>query len=673
MNDYLTSRTGKRRDWRAQLTDLPTRLWLTYKHRGPRQLAYRALTFPLRFTPLEPLLRLNPSSPDRTVYARRWYRRHGRPVTIVIPSYRDAELVAQLVRRIRRTTPRKRVRIVVADDASGPEHLAALGKIPGIRIVPSAHNRGFAANVNSGLRAAHPEHDVVLLNSDTIPRRGWLAALQYASQTEPGIGIVGAKLLYPDGRIQYAGTVRNLGAPEWFDHRYRFKPADFGPAQVAGPTVAATGACMYITRSALDAVGEFDERYPMAFEDVDYCLRAWEAGYEVAYAPTAQLVHLESVTRGTEQGERELASQRAFWSRWSETLDQRDVRTDDGRLRVIYVTEGTGIGGGHRVVFEHLNGLAAKDHDVALWTLGERPEWFDLRCPVRTFATYEALTHALAPVDAIKIATWWATSEPVWRASVIHGIPVYFVQDIETSYYSASAAMRSRVLASYRHEFHYMTTSSWNIERLRDLGLDGVVISPGLDLERFRPIDGVRRDDMVLALGRSEPLKNFPLTMQSWRALSPPRPELVLFGVEPELAGGESGIRYLTSPSDAEVNELFNRATAFVQTSTHEGFCLPVLESMATGGAVVCTDAHGNRDFCVDDENCLMVAAEPEAVAQAVSRVLADAPLRARLGAAGMQTAQRYDWPVRIDALERFLEDVARPRAVASQLRKPAA
>jgi GT2 family glycosyltransferase/glycosyltransferase involved in cell wall biosynthesis len=673
MNDYLTSRTGKRRDWRAQLTDLPTRLWLTYKHRGPRQLAYRALTFPLRFTPLEPLLRLNPSSPDRTVYARRWYRRHGRPVTIVIPSYRDAELVAQLVRRIRRTTPRKRVRIVVADDASGPEHLAALGKIPGIRIVPSAHNRGFAANVNSGLRAAHPEHDVVLLNSDTIPRRGWLAALQYASQTEPGIGIVGAKLLYPDGRIQYAGTVRNLGAPEWFDHRYRFKPADFGPAQVAGPTVAATGACMYITRSALDAVGEFDERYPMAFEDVDYCLRAWEAGYEVAYAPTAQLVHLESVTRGTEQGERELASQRAFWSRWSETLDQRDVRTDDGRLRVIYVTEGTGIGGGHRVVFEHLNGLAAKDHDVALWTLGERPEWFDLRCPVRTFATYEALTHALAPVDAIKIATWWATSEPVWRASVIHGIPVYFVQDIETSYYSASAAMRSRVLASYRHEFHYMTTSSWNIERLRDLGLDGVVISPGLDLERFRPIDGVRRDDMVLALGRSEPLKNFPLTMQSWRALSPPRPELVLFGVEPELAGGESGIRYLTSPSDAEVNELFNRATAFVQTSTHEGFCLPVLESMATGGAVVCTDAHGNRDFCVDGENCLMVAAEPEAVAQAVSRVLADAPLRARLGAAGMQTAQRYDWPVRIDALERFLEDVARPRAVASQLRKPAA
>ena len=57
-------------------------------------------------------------------------------------------------------------------------------------------------------------------------------------------------------------------------------------------------------------------------------------------------------------------------------------------------------------------------------------------------------------------------------------------------------------------------------------------------------------------------------------------------------------MRYVTSPSDEEVNELFNQATVFVQTSTHEGFCLPPLEAMATGGAVVCTDAHGNRDFC---------------------------------------------------------------------------
>ena len=86
---------------------------------------------------------------------------------------------------------------------------------------------------------------------------------------------------------------------------------------------------------------------------------------------------------------------------------------------------------------------------------------------------------------------------------------------------------------------------------------------------------------MVLALGRSNPLKNLPLTIDAWRALPAPRPELCLFGIEPELAC-EKGMRYVESPTDEEVNELFCQATVFVQTSTHEGFALPPLEAMAT-------------------------------------------------------------------------------------------
>ncbi len=130
---------------------------------------------------------------------------------------------------------------------------------------------------------------------------------------------------------------------------------------------------------------------------------------------------------------------------------------------------------------------------------------------------------------------------------------------------------------------------------------------------------------MVLALGRSNPLKNLPLTIDAWRALrrdgAREPPELCLFGIEPELAT-DAGMRYVESPSDEQVNELFNRATVFVQTSTHEGFCLPPLEAMATGGAVVCTDAHGNRDFCVDGENCLMPEPDRDSVSAALARAL---------------------------------------------------
>ncbi len=59
-----------------------------------------------------------------------------------------------------------------------------------------------------------------------------------------------------------------------------------------------------------------------------------------------------------------------FWERWGDFFDRRAVRTDDGGLRVVYVTEGTGVGGGHRDIFEHLNGLLERGHDVELWTLG---------------------------------------------------------------------------------------------------------------------------------------------------------------------------------------------------------------------------------------------------------------------------------------------------------------
>jgi glycosyltransferase involved in cell wall biosynthesis len=204
---------------------------------------------------------------------------------------------------------------------------------------------------------------------------------------------------------------------------------------------------------------------------------------------------------------------------------------------------------------------------------------------------------------------------------------------------------------------------------LRELGLDAELIPPGIDLDTFRPRPEVaRRDDVVLALGRTNPLKNLPLTIEAWRALSDRpengrRAELRMFGIEPELAT-DAGMRYVEAPSDEEVGELFSEAAVFVQTSTHEGFCLPALESMATGGAVVCTDAHGNRDFCVDGVNCLMPEPDTASVSAAIARLLADRELRERLGRAGIETAADYAWERRIDALERFLGEVARPRRV---------
>ncbi len=318
--------------------NLRRRIYLTYRYFGLRTLLFRAITLPLRFTPLQRRLRLRTHARDQELRsAVEWYRAHGEPVDIVIPSFRDAARVRALVRSIKKSVLPGMARVIVADDASGPEHVAALRQIEGIDVlVAGERNAGFAANANRGLRASDGARDAVVLNSDVEALPSWLECLQYAAHRFEDVGIVGAQLQYPDGRIQFAGTVRNRDAPEWFDHRYRFKPADWGPAGRSSPALAVTGACMYVRRALIERIGLLDERYAMAYEDVDWCLRAWQAGFGVLYFPAAQLVHHESVTRGTELGERERESQRLFWERWSDFFDARSVsaRADPAAGRV---------------------------------------------------------------------------------------------------------------------------------------------------------------------------------------------------------------------------------------------------------------------------------------------------------------------------------------------------
>ena len=641
---------------RQLLSGLPKRAWLTLRYQGLGTFVFRALTFPLRLTPLGPRIGLHARMSDETGRARAWYRRHGRFVTIVIPTFGPPDVTIATVASLRRTVDPKRARILVVDDGSPPADRSRLKQLEGAEVIFGETTVGFASNANRGLRAV--DGDVVLMNSDIVAHDDWLETLQFTAYHAGDVGIVGPKLLYEDGTIQSAGSHRNAGAPEWFDHRYRFRPAGHGPANVPAPAIAMTGACLYIRRAVIDRIGVLDERFGMAYEDVDYCLRAWEAGFQVLYCPYSVLTHLESKTRGMHQGERELASQRYFWEKWGDRFDRRSVRAPDGRLRVIYVTEGTGVGGGHRVVFEHLNRLAARGHATELYSLEGPPDWFPLAVPVTTFEDYDALLPELAKQEAIKVATWWNTADSVWRASVLAGIPVYLVQDIETSYYPDDDRMQHTVLASYREEFSFLTTSHWAADRLRELGHAPVLVAPGIDRETFRELGIERTGNVILAVGRSEPLKNFGLTADAWRSLPEPRAELWLYGIEPEVARG-LGARYFESPNDEQVNELLNRATVFLQTSRHEGFCLPLLEAMAAGAPVVCTDAHGNRAFCRDGVNCLMVEDSVDAVCEALERLLSDGDLRRRLSAEGLRTAAAYDWNERIDELERYLEGLA--------------
>ena len=578
---------------------------------------------------------------------KRWYVKQTRRISIVIPSYNDHRVLDQCLRSLLRTTDPRRTDIVISDDASpSEEHRAFLDALRhrSVRVVRRTENGGFAKAANSGIRATASDTDVILLNSDTEARDGWLEALLYAASQDERVGIVGGKLLYPNKTIQSAGTFRNSIEPDWFDHYYRFQPALFGPSNVPSYVFATTGACMLIRRQVLETVGLMDERYSMAFEDVDFCLRAVQRGFRVLYYPHAVVMHHESLTRGRTVGPRELRAKELFWRQWRQWFESRTVRSASGQLRIIYVAHASAHAGADQILVQHLNRLADLACETQLYVLQGASDWSRLHVPLCTFPDEACLQEELSKHDAIKVATCSRTAEPVWLASLQRGIPAYYVHDSALSYSTGDDLAHDVALSRYRREFHYLTGSSRQRERLRAMGCVARNVGCGVDLDTFRVLGGMAREaDVLLSDGRSDRSAHFALALEGWRMLAEPRPRLWAFGTEPGLLAGTGHTRYFTGASEAEVNELLNRTAAYIATATDDAAGPSILQAMAAGAPVICTAA-GSVECCITEENCLVVKADAASVAGAIRRVLSDGALRERLRSGGLRTAARYGW-----------------------------
>jgi O-antigen biosynthesis protein len=232
------------------------------------------------------------------------------PVFMREPS--DLEVTLTAVRSIRETAPD--VELLLIDDCSPAQGL--VDELEGhAELWRNAERLGFSQTINRGLaRALSEGQDAVLVNADIeMLTPGWdrLMAAQDAS-------VVGALLLYPDGElVQHAGVFFSLLVRIW-DHRFRYAPATL--PEVLEPCVCpVTGAFQYIRHECLQAVGLYDERYRMAWEDVQFCLRVFASGRECRYCPDVRAIHHESLFRG--RADREIAD----WQRQSLATLMQDM------------------------------------------------------------------------------------------------------------------------------------------------------------------------------------------------------------------------------------------------------------------------------------------------------------------------------------------------------------
>jgi len=252
-------------------------------------------------------------------------------VSIVIPTRNHSRLLKDCIRGIVERTDYPNLNVVVVDNGSTEdtslEYLAKLEGDARFRILTRPGPFNYSSLCNDGAKCTEAPILAFLNNDIVIRESGWLKEMVRLAR-QPRVGVVGAKLLFPDERIQHAGVVLGMGGIAGHIYR-RSQISEAGymhQLEVTRESFAVTAACIVLQRTKFEAVGGFDaENLPVDLNDIDLCLRISKQGWFNLWTPKAVLTHVQSATRGNERDPFELYRQeRTYFSRrWME-----DVRND---------------------------------------------------------------------------------------------------------------------------------------------------------------------------------------------------------------------------------------------------------------------------------------------------------------------------------------------------------
>jgi GT2 family glycosyltransferase len=247
-------------------------------------------------------------------------------VSILIPVFNEFDVTVECLMALQAAGLGAEVEIVVADDASTDPEVAVLADVPGLVVMRHAENLGFLRSCNAAFAQCRGEY-VLLLNNDTQVQPGAVQALVAALDEDDGLGAVGPKLIYPNGRLQEAGCfVRPNGESGMIG---LFADPDEGGYSRDRDVAYCSGAALMVRRSGVGAA-LFDEAYRPAYcEDTDLCLRLIAAGFRVRYVHAAVVVHHLSVSSNRDSMARKLrgivANQHRLLDRWGGLIRRMDA------------------------------------------------------------------------------------------------------------------------------------------------------------------------------------------------------------------------------------------------------------------------------------------------------------------------------------------------------------
>jgi len=255
-------------------------------------------------------------------------------VSIIIPTRNRHEVLRTCIESLLASSREVPFEIIVMDNGSDEEaaveYLRSFANHPLVRVVRDDQPFNYSRLNNRAVALARGQY-LVLLNNDTeVISSDWLVTMT-AIMSQPDVGAVGVKLLYPDGTIQHGGVIVGLGGVAGHAHlrRLRTEGGYFGRAQLQQEFGAVTGACMLLRKADYVAVQGLDEqRLAVAFNDVDLCLKLRRLGKRIVWTPFVEFYHHESLSRGLEDTSEKRArfesEVRHMFSTWQDALAAGD-------------------------------------------------------------------------------------------------------------------------------------------------------------------------------------------------------------------------------------------------------------------------------------------------------------------------------------------------------------
>jgi len=243
-------------------------------------------------------------------------------VSVVIPVHNQWAYTLACIRSLVAAEPELEFEVILADDTSSDETVNATSHVQGLVICRQERNLGFLRNCNAAVRHARGRY-VLLLNNDTQVQPGALSQMVKVFLMRPDAGLVGARLVYPNGTLQEAGGIVWRDGSAW--NYGRNGDPSLGEFNYLRETDYCSGACIMLPRELWQQLGGFDERYsPAYYEDTDLAFAVRAAGKKVYYQPAALVVHFEGKSHGVDVGSgvkaRQVRNQAKFLSKWRDTL-----------------------------------------------------------------------------------------------------------------------------------------------------------------------------------------------------------------------------------------------------------------------------------------------------------------------------------------------------------------